>query len=110
MLDPDLFDGSDPVWADLGPVGGAGLVVPQAELERILSRRAERLGVALRRGVELTGFDADDTGVTVHTGEGGVRAGWLAGCDGGRSTVRKLAGFHFPGTDRRSPATRRSYG
>ncbi|MGV9758660.1 FAD-dependent monooxygenase [Streptomyces tricolor] len=99
MLDPDLFDGSDPVWADLGPVGGAGLVVPQAELERILSRRAERLGVALRRGVELTGFDADDTGVTVHTGEGGVRAGWLAGCDGGRSTVRKLAGFHFPGTD-----------
>ncbi|QNP73015.1 FAD-dependent monooxygenase [Streptomyces roseirectus] len=27
-----------------------------------------------------------------------VRAAWLVGCDGGRSTVRKLAGFDFPGT------------
>ncbi|MET9450360.1 FAD-dependent monooxygenase [Streptomyces cinerochromogenes] len=99
MLDPDLFDGSDPAWADLGPAGDTGLAVPQAELERILLRRAGRLGVELRRGVEVTGFDADDAGVTVHTGEGGVRAGWLAGCDGGRSTVRKLAGFDFPGTE-----------
>ena len=28
-----------------------------------------------------------------------VRAAWLVGCDGGRSLVRRLAGFEFPGTD-----------
>ncbi|MEU6671548.1 FAD-dependent monooxygenase [Streptomyces sp. NPDC046727] len=99
MMDPELFDDSDPAWADVGPAAESGLGVPQAELERILARRADRLGVEVRRGVELTGFDADAEGVAVHTGEGTVRAGWLVGCDGGRSTVRKLAGFDFPGTD-----------
>ncbi|MYW45954.1 FAD-dependent monooxygenase [Streptomyces sp. SID161] len=99
MLDPDLFDDSGPAWADVGPAASAGLGVPQAELERILAQRAGRLGVEVRRGVELTGFDAGEDGVDVHTGDGTVRAGWLVGCDGGRSTVRKLAGFDFPGTD-----------
>ncbi|WP_225821007.1 FAD-dependent monooxygenase [Streptomyces naphthomycinicus] len=99
MMDPDLFDGSDPAWADAGPAAESGLGVPQAELERILARRAARLGAEVRRGVELTGFDADEDGVAVHTDGGTVRAGWLVGCDGGRSTVRKLAGFDFPGTD-----------
>ncbi|MEU1402396.1 FAD-dependent monooxygenase [Streptomyces sp. NPDC005728] len=104
MMDPDLFDGSDPAWADVGPAAEAGLGVPQAELERILAARAAELGVEVRRGVELTGFAADEDGVTVHVRalEGDpeeIRAGWLAGCDGGRSTVRKLAGFDFPGTD-----------
>ncbi|WP_405447012.1 FAD-dependent monooxygenase [Streptomyces achromogenes] len=109
MLDPDLFDGSDPAWADAGPAAGVGLAVPQAELERLLGRWAARLGVEIRRGVELTGFDADADGVTVHidaatdevnahTGAGSLRAGRLVGCDGGRSTVRKSAGFDFPGT------------
>ncbi|MFI2199727.1 FAD-dependent monooxygenase [Streptomyces sp. NPDC020192] len=99
MMDPDLFDGSDPAWEDVGPAADSGLGVPQAELERILARRAAQLGVEVRRGVELTGFDADADGVAVHTGDGTIRADWLVGCDGGRSTVRKLAGFDFPGTD-----------
>ncbi|MFF4573746.1 FAD-dependent monooxygenase [Streptomyces sp. NPDC001410] len=110
MMDPDLFDGSDPLWAEVGPAAEAGLGVPQAELERILARRAAQLGVEVRRGVELTGFtadgdgDGDVDGVTVHirdlaSGPEEIRAGWLVGCDGGRSTVRKLAGFDFPGTD-----------
>ncbi|WEO97736.1 FAD-dependent monooxygenase [Streptomyces sp. FXJ1.172] len=98
----ELFDGSDPAWAEVGPAGDTGLGVPQAALERILARHAERLGVEVRRGVELTGFDADPAadGVTVHvSGSPSIRAGWLVGCDGGRSTVRKTAGFDFPGTD-----------
>jgi hypothetical protein len=28
-----------------------------------------------------------------------MKSAYLVGCDGGRSTVRKLAGFEFPGTD-----------
>ncbi|MFF4903140.1 FAD-dependent monooxygenase [Streptomyces sp. NPDC001068] len=100
MMRGDLFDGSDPAFADVGPADRVGLGVPQAELERILGARAERLGVEVRRGVELTGFDADEDGVLIHLGTGGpVRAGWLVGCDGGRSTVRKLAGIGFPGTE-----------
>ncbi|MEU9410080.1 FAD-dependent monooxygenase [Streptomyces sp. NPDC048281] len=100
MMRGDLFDASDPAFADIGPADGVGLGVPQVELERILGAHAERLGVEVRRGVELTGFDADDDGVAVHLDGGGtVRAGWLVGCDGGRSTVRKLAGFDFPGTE-----------
>ncbi|MEU2419598.1 FAD-dependent monooxygenase [Streptomyces sp. NPDC007851] len=100
MMRGDLFDRSDPAFADIGPADGVGLGVPQADLERILGARAERLGVEVRRGAELTGFDADDDGVVVHLAGGArIGAGWLVGCDGGRSTVRKLAGFDFPGTD-----------
>ncbi|MEU5310581.1 FAD-dependent monooxygenase [Streptomyces sp. NPDC021562] len=100
MMRGDLFDPTDPAFADIGPADGVGLGVPQVELERILGARAERLGVEVRRGAELTGFDADEGGVVVHLADGArITAGWLVGCDGGRSTVRKLAGFGFPGTE-----------
>lgn len=39
----------------------------------------------------LTGFDANEEGVQVHTSEGTLRTGWLVGCGGGLSTVRRLA-------------------
>ncbi|MER5433337.1 FAD-dependent monooxygenase [Streptomyces sp. NPDC002588] len=140
-LSADLLDESDPAFAGLGPAAEVGFV-PQATLERLLAERAGELGVELRRGVELAGFETCDDGVTVRLAPGGealvpareahlpggealtpareahapgeetptpareapaptrdVRAGWLVGCDGGRSTVRKLAGFEFPGTD-----------
>jgi 2-polyprenyl-6-methoxyphenol hydroxylase-like FAD-dependent oxidoreductase len=35
----------------------------------------------------------------VRTSAGPLSAKYLVGCDGGRSRVRKLAGFEFPGTD-----------
>ncbi|MFG2571697.1 FAD-dependent oxidoreductase [Streptomyces sp. NPDC048481] len=98
MLHADLMDDSDPAFDGLGPADGVGLI-PQAALERLLGKRARELGVEIRRGAELTGFDADDDGVTVRLASGPqVHTGWLVGCDGGRSTVRKLAGFDFPGT------------
>ncbi|AOP51089.1 FAD-dependent oxidoreductase [Streptomyces lydicus] len=97
MLRGDLLDESDPDFDGPGPAGEVGLV-PQEVLERLLAARAAELGVELRRGVTLTGFDAGEDGVTVHTSGGTLRTGWLVGCDGGRSTVRRLAGFPFPGT------------
>ena len=96
-LSADLFDADDRDFAGKGPAGEVGFV-PQQQVEAILAERAAELGVVVRRGAEVTGFDAGDDGVTVHIGPDRLRAGWLVGCDGGRSTVRKLAGFSFPGT------------
>lgn len=77
--------------------------LPQQALERLLSAWAAELGADVRRGHEVTDFVQDPDGVTVRAatadGETRIRAGYLVGCDGGRSTVRKLAGFDFPGTD-----------
>lgn len=79
------------------------VMVPQQTLEAALYERGVALGVELRRGHVLTGFAQDDDGVTVAVdGPAGayeLRAGYLVGCDGGRSTVRKLTGVDFPGTD-----------
>ncbi|MFK0289701.1 FAD-dependent monooxygenase [Streptomyces sp. NPDC090442] len=99
MLRGELLDESDPDFGTSGPAAEVGLV-PQEALERILAARAAELGVTVRRGVTLTGFDTDDdaAAVRVHTSQGPLRAGWLVGCDGGRSTVRRLAGIPFPGT------------
>ncbi len=73
--------------------------VPQEALERMLTARAIGLGIEIRRGVAVEGFEQDSDGVTVQTSAGPLRTPYLVGCDGGRSRVRKLAGFEFPGTD-----------
>jgi 2-polyprenyl-6-methoxyphenol hydroxylase-like FAD-dependent oxidoreductase len=100
---------ADPVDLQHPDLRGRGpdwyVQVPQIEVERVLGEHAAKLGVEVRRGVEVRGFDADETGVTVHLGSEGaggdsaVRVAWLVGCDGGRSLVRREAGFEFPGTD-----------
>jgi 2-polyprenyl-6-methoxyphenol hydroxylase-like FAD-dependent oxidoreductase len=69
----------------------------QARVEAVLEERLAELGGELRRGWELTGFEQDAEGVTVH-GPETLRARYLVGCDSGRSTVRKLLGVGFPGT------------
>ncbi|MYR89197.1 FAD-dependent oxidoreductase, partial [Streptomyces sp. SID685] len=85
MLRADLVDRTEPGLGDAGPASEIAFVAQQ-DIERLLGERAEELGVDVRRGVELTGFDADERAVTVQSGQGAVRAGWLVGCDGGRST------------------------
>lgn len=76
-----------------------GTYIWQRELERVLATHAAALGVRILRGHEVVALEPDDGGVTVVTGtERRLRGRYLAGCDGGRSTVRTLAGFGFPGT------------
>ncbi|WP_305780947.1 FAD-dependent monooxygenase [Nocardia nova] len=107
MLSFDLIDAEDPAFAGVGPAGRAVLVSQQG-IEEILGARAAELGVVVRRGVEVTDLTDHGDGVTVRcrAAQGGgagscggevIRASWLVGCDGGRSTVRTLAGFDFPG-------------
>jgi len=98
MLNAERIDGADPDFADRGPAA-SGALVPQQALEALLEQRAAELGVQVRRGVELTGFDTDGDGVTVSAGDDQIRASWLVGCDGGQSLVRRLADFEFPGTE-----------
>ena len=98
MLDANVVNYADPDFAGHGPAAAGGMITMQA-IEALLAERAAELGVEIKRGAALTDFTADENGVTVRAGDETFRAGWLVGCDGGRSTVRKLAGFDFPGTD-----------
>jgi 3-(3-hydroxy-phenyl)propionate hydroxylase len=77
-----------------------GLALRQNHIERILAGWIDELKVPVLRGREVKGFTQDDSGVTVALSDGSsLRAQYLVGCDGGRSTVRKAAGIEFPGWD-----------
>lgn len=74
------------------------LGIPQPTIERLLTERATELGVEIRRDCELIGLRQDDDGVTAELADGTqLRSRYLVGCDGGRSTVRRLLGIDFPG-------------
>ena len=77
-----------------------GLGLWQNHIERILAEWAGELKVPIYYGIEATGFAQDDNGVDVALSDGeSLRAQYLVGCDGGRSTIRKAAGIEFPGWD-----------
>jgi 2-polyprenyl-6-methoxyphenol hydroxylase-like FAD-dependent oxidoreductase len=97
VLDADLVDWSDPDFT--AHAAADGRMVPQRELEALLADHVARLGVPVRRGVEVTALDDTGDGVHVGTTAGTLHTGWLVGCDGGHSAVRRLAGIDFPGTD-----------
>ena len=74
------------------------LGIPQPTADRLLAERATELGAEIRRGCELVGLSQDADGVTAELADGTrLRSRYLVGCDGGRSTVRKLLGVAFPG-------------
>jgi 3-(3-hydroxy-phenyl)propionate hydroxylase len=72
----------------------------QKHIERIMAEWIAELGVNVHYGREVADLAPDDTGVEVLLADGAsVRAGYLVGCDGGRSLVRQTAGIDFPGWD-----------
>jgi 2-polyprenyl-6-methoxyphenol hydroxylase-like FAD-dependent oxidoreductase len=75
------------------------LISTMEEIESVLARRAEALGVEIRRGLAITDFQQTANGVTVQSGDHSFQANWLVGCDGSRSVVRKAGGFEFAGTE-----------
>ncbi len=79
------------------------LGIPQPTIERLLTEHATEVGTEIRRDCELIGLSQDDHGVTAELADGTtLRSRYLVGCDGGRSTVRKLLGVGFPGEPARS--------
>ncbi|GEL16705.1 rifampin monooxygenase [Pseudonocardia asaccharolytica] len=79
------------------------LGIPQTTTDRLLAERATELGAEIRRGCELVGLSQDDHGVTAELADGTqLRSRYLVGCDGGRSTVRRLLGVGFPGEPARA--------
>ena len=76
------------------------LALSQRDFEPILARWVDELGVPILRGREVVAVAQDGSGVDVEISDGsGIRAGYLVGCDGGRSVVRKAAGIDFVGLE-----------
>ncbi|WP_433199267.1 rifampin monooxygenase [Dactylosporangium sp. CS-047395] len=94
-----FFAGIAGSWPDrLDTAHGYVLGIPQTITDRLLHEHAVSVGAEIRRGCALTGLHQDGDGVTVELADGGtLRSRYLVGCDGGRSTVRKLLGIGFPG-------------
>lgn len=96
----DLADVDTAKWRYRLPSPAATNMAATMEgIETVLTVRAVAMGVEIRRGLGVEGFDASDEDVIIRAGGETFRGCWLVGCDGGRSAVRKAGGFAFPGTD-----------
>jgi 2-polyprenyl-6-methoxyphenol hydroxylase-like FAD-dependent oxidoreductase len=79
------------------------LFLSQAETERVLGEQLAAAGIAVERGVELAGLGnaADAVTASLRHSDGReevASARYVAGCDGGHSTVRRLAAIRFEGS------------
>lgn len=89
-----------PEWID--STYGRLVTLPQEETERILGELVASSRIAVERGVELTAIEGNvETPIAVLKHHDGrierMAAGWILGCDGAHSTVRRLAGLPFHG-------------
>jgi len=98
LLDGRKIEFANDKYALGGPSASGGMVTLEG-IEEILRERAEELGVEVRLGCAVTGLSQTEDGVTLRVGQEAIHVRWAVGCDGGRSAVRKLAGFDFVGTD-----------
>ncbi|TDD62184.1 FAD-dependent oxidoreductase [Kribbella antibiotica] len=98
MIDPDKVDLAA-LPHRLPTPAPEGLMTPLAHVEQILAERAVKYGVEIRRGAEATELTQYDDHVVVRAGDDDYAARWVVGTDGGRSAVRRLAGFEFVGTE-----------
>jgi 2-polyprenyl-6-methoxyphenol hydroxylase-like FAD-dependent oxidoreductase len=81
------------------------LTLSQEHTQRILDERLESLGVSIERGVDVVDVRQDAGGAEVliagpdREREQVLRAGWVVGCDGVQSIVRRRLGLAFDGED-----------
>ncbi|QEU89926.1 FAD-dependent oxidoreductase [Streptomyces kanamyceticus] len=98
VLDPAKVDVTALPFRLSSPAPGFMMISLQA-LESLLSERAVKLGVDIRRGITVDAVAQGEDHVVVSAGGVGFEGRWVVGCDGGRSAVRRLAGFDFAGTE-----------
>ncbi|MES1193125.1 MAG: FAD-dependent monooxygenase, partial [Solirubrobacterales bacterium] len=92
-----------PAPDDLDSAHAHLLGIQHPVIVRLLEEHAIQLGAEVRRGCAVADLKQDDEGVTVELADGEqLRTRYLVGCDGGRSTVRKLLGVGFPGEPSRN--------
>lgn len=102
-----IYDGDEVVWEQrmTEPVAPSPDVpypnvwfVPQWRTEQILRSRLAGHGVDVELRAGLVGFEQDEQGVTAQLDDGQtLRAAYLVGADGGRSTVRRQLAVPFVG-------------
>ncbi|MCP3138692.1 bifunctional 3-(3-hydroxy-phenyl)propionate/3-hydroxycinnamic acid hydroxylase MhpA [Pyxidicoccus xibeiensis] len=99
LSEVDFGFGYTPIWFFYQPL-----------LEKVLREGLSRFAhTTLRLGTELLSLEQDGAGATVHlrdvaTGtRSTVRARYVVGCDGGRSTVRSLLGIPMEGRSYEEP-------
>lgn len=78
------------------------LMLGQDDNERIMGEKLREQGFDVQWNTELVSFKqgADGVSATLKQPDGSTRtvsAAYIAGCDGGRSTVREISGIQFPG-------------
>ncbi|MFD8338283.1 FAD-dependent monooxygenase [Streptomyces solisilvae] len=74
-------------------------LMKQHMLEQLLFDWAVGLGVRIEPTTRVVDVRDEGTSAIAELADGrSLRAGYLVGCDGGRSTVRKSSGFAFPGS------------
>ena len=82
------------------------LLIEQHVLQHLMLAELERLGGSVLWRTSLTAFELDHDGVRASVagpdGPARVRAGWIVGCDGARSFVRKRLGVAFDGSAARN--------
>jgi 3-(3-hydroxy-phenyl)propionate hydroxylase len=75
--------------------------VVQTEQHKLANMGIARLrtmaNASVRMAMRVTDIVQDADGVSVQTEEAALRADYVIGCDGGRSTVRKSTGVEFEG-------------
>ncbi|MGN6268491.1 MAG: FAD-dependent monooxygenase [Sphingomonas sp.] len=84
-------------WRLPGPI--SNVAADMTSIEDVLAARARALGVDIRHGYGVEGFEQSDEAVAVRTAGETFYGSWLVGCDGARSAVRKTAGISFTGTE-----------
>ncbi len=92
LLDQPWGDTAYPYW----------LSVPQCDTEHVLEKHLNSLGGTVEWSTALQALvdhgDAVEATLTSEKGTEVVRARWVIGCDGGRSTVRDQAGIELKRT------------